>query len=209
MSSVDANLSRFVWEKLTSPIGESERPSIDTFMMYHDEIFVSYAYYALLGRAADQGGMRYYIARLRQGKSRFSVLAQLVASDETRQDWADIPGLAAALDRYRKSRKWAGWFKFRRDSELSIMPWARQARIFQNGMEAQTQYLRFVTEKMENQNRRNSELLALSSTYSKNQNSENSGSIAHFYIPTPRTIDDIREQDVPNEIIMVVGRLNR
>lgn len=71
--------------------------------------FVAAAYELLLGRPADPEGMAYYVARLRVGYSKMSVLHQL-ASGET-NDAHRLPGLGTALSRYRMGRTpLLGWF---------------------------------------------------------------------------------------------------
>ena len=68
------------------------------------------AYELLLDRRADESGRDYYIARLRSGYSKLSVVSQLSRSDEARRG-AGVAGLGTALRRYRMGR-WpiVGWF---------------------------------------------------------------------------------------------------
>ena len=209
MNSADAHFVRYFREKLKSPLSADDLSSVDAFMKYHDEMFVTYAYNVLFGREPDPVGMRYYVDRLRGGKSRISILNQMVRAHEVRPDWESVPGLAAALDQYRKSNKWTGWFRFRQNLELSVAQWARQARIYQNSMEAQAQSFRYVAERLEVEYHKSSEVLGKISADLNDLGSEDAERLVDFCSLTPRKIDEVRERDVPGEITMVVARLKR
>lgn len=77
------------------------------------EDFVHAAYHLVLGRAPDEAGLCYYVARLRIGYSKFSVLSELGTSHEAR-GWDALPALSQAIRRYQMGR-WpiVGWM-FRR-----------------------------------------------------------------------------------------------
>jgi hypothetical protein len=77
--------------------------SLPGLLSLQNEDFVEAAYEAVLGREADPAGRAYYVARLRTGYSKFSVLHQLRGSGESSQTTA-IPGLSRALLRYRLGR---------------------------------------------------------------------------------------------------------
>jgi len=62
----------------------------------NDQQFVSDAYLALLGRAADEGGLGSYTDLLLDGKSRVEVLVDLQRSAEGKANRVDVVGLAPA-----------------------------------------------------------------------------------------------------------------
>jgi hypothetical protein len=113
--------------------------SFEDLMGLHDEEFVQAAYPIIMGRRADPAGLKYYSCRLRGGFSRFSVIDQLCRSPDARQDWVTNPGLKLAVNRYRKSRKLAGWRLALKDPELGRAPRHRRARVLQNSFGAQQQ----------------------------------------------------------------------
>lgn len=80
------------------------RPSITLaeLMSLNGPEFVSTAYETVLGRPADPDGMAYYVARLRTGYSKMSVLHQLASGEASEVD--QVPGLRKALSRYGKGR---------------------------------------------------------------------------------------------------------
>jgi glycosyltransferase involved in cell wall biosynthesis len=75
--------------------------SLDELLSHHDERFVHSSYYTLLGRAPDPEGMRYYVARLRDGISKVEILAQLSLGGEGKARKVNITGLNAATRYYR------------------------------------------------------------------------------------------------------------
>ena len=84
--------------------------TLDQLLSYHDEEFIHGAYQTLLGRAPDSDGMQYYLGRIRNGISKLEIVAQLVSSDEGKRYRAQIPGLHAELDRYKKQKRpVVGW----------------------------------------------------------------------------------------------------
>ena len=72
--------------------------------MLYDESFVSAAYWTILGREPDPVGMEYFLGLLRSGVSKIRILYELYLSDEGRSNPPMLPGLAAALRRYRRTR---------------------------------------------------------------------------------------------------------
>lgn len=77
--------------------------SLAGLLSLQNEDFVEAAYEAVLGRDSDPVGRAYYIARLRTGYSKLSVLHQLRGSGEPQHGPA-TPGLSRALFRYRLGR---------------------------------------------------------------------------------------------------------
>lgn len=78
--------------------------TLDELLALHDQQFVRCAYLTLFGRAADPQGLQYYTARLRAGHAKLGVLRQLCKSAEARTQAARLPGLQAALARYRRGQ---------------------------------------------------------------------------------------------------------
>jgi len=77
--------------------------SLAGLLSLQNEEFVDSAYDAILGRDPDDEGRAYYVARLRTGYSKLSVLGQLRSSDEPLLG-PGVPGLARAISRYRLGR---------------------------------------------------------------------------------------------------------
>jgi hypothetical protein len=71
----------------------------------HDEDFITASYEMLLGRPADDSGTAYYLARLRTGYSKLSILQQLLSSAESQHRSHNILGLDKMLARYRLSQR--------------------------------------------------------------------------------------------------------
>lgn len=84
---------------------ESDGPitSVPRLLAPHDRQFIHLAYQALLGRSPDPEGEAYYLARLRAGVHKLTILKQLRQSDE---GLAFIPGVAG-LDRAIRRHGWA------------------------------------------------------------------------------------------------------
>jgi O-antigen biosynthesis protein len=66
--------------------------------------FVERAYRTLLKRAADRQGREYYLAKLLSGAPKIEILLEIAKSTEARRAAVKIPGLAAAIGRYRLAR---------------------------------------------------------------------------------------------------------
>jgi Domain of unknown function (DUF4214) len=77
--------------------------SLVGLLSLHDDEFVDAAYLAVLGRDPDAEGRAYYLARVRTGYSKLSVLNQLRASGEP-HNGANVRGLSSGLRRYRLGR---------------------------------------------------------------------------------------------------------
>jgi hypothetical protein len=87
--------------------------SLTELLSLQNEDFVDAAYAAVLGRDPDKEGRAYYLARLRTGYSKLSVLFQLHGSGEL-SGAPRVLGLSRALIRYRMARlPLVGWL-FRR-----------------------------------------------------------------------------------------------
>ena len=95
----------------------STTQNIDQLLELNDAIFVEGAYQALLGRAPDLEGMRYYLDRLRAGHAKAEIIAQIAASPETRSRGTDLPGLREVASTYKKTRFWL-WGIFGRSSRI-------------------------------------------------------------------------------------------
>lgn len=121
--------------------GHASFTNYNDLMGLFDDLFVKAVYPLLLGRKADDVGIRYYCARLRRGHSRLSVIDQMIRSPEARQDWPELPGLQKAIEEYRKSRRVGGWKLALRDPELGRLPGHRRARALANAFGAQQQVL--------------------------------------------------------------------
>lgn len=67
----------------------------------HDREFIHTAYVALLGRAPDREGERYYLGLLRSGSHKLSILRQLRLSPEGRTFIPGVAGLDRAIKRHR------------------------------------------------------------------------------------------------------------
>jgi hypothetical protein len=75
--------------------------SLDELLTYHDADFIHCAYITLLGRAPDPEGIRYYLGRIRAGRSKTALIAQLASSVEAKHYNANVVGLNQVLSRYR------------------------------------------------------------------------------------------------------------
>jgi hypothetical protein len=63
------------------------------------ETFVRWAYVTLLGRQADPDGLRFYLRRMMEGKTKVSVLKQISRSPEGVAYGARLKGLQGAIRR--------------------------------------------------------------------------------------------------------------
>ena len=89
---------------VTSPKNPIVATTLDELLACHDQHFVRSAYQTLLGREPDPEGLAYYLGRLRAGYSKMRILAQLRLSDEGKTRKTHLPGLDAALQRYRRGQ---------------------------------------------------------------------------------------------------------
>jgi hypothetical protein len=75
---------------------QAEPRDANELLALHDATFVRAAYRSLLGRPADDEGMRFYVGRLRAGVSKDQVVLELADSPEaTQRGEFTLPGLQA------------------------------------------------------------------------------------------------------------------
>jgi tetratricopeptide (TPR) repeat protein len=84
--------------KIEKPV---ESYSVRHLLTMHGEAFLSEAYRMLLGRQPDAEGKAYYLSRLRNGKSKLEVIAQLHNSPEGQAYPTQLKGLNDALRRHK------------------------------------------------------------------------------------------------------------
>ncbi|MBB5985034.1 glycosyltransferase [Sphingobium lignivorans] len=58
---------------------------LETLLSFDDEVFVRLAYWALLGREVDSGGLSIYLRRIRKGEDKLRLLRELASSAEGRK----------------------------------------------------------------------------------------------------------------------------
>jgi chromosome segregation ATPase len=80
--------------------------NINQLLELNDAAFVEGAYQALLGRAADPEGMRYYLGRLRAGYDKTGIIAQIAMSAEMRPTEKKKPSLQEAIASTKNARHW-------------------------------------------------------------------------------------------------------
>jgi len=68
---------------------------VDTLLALHDERFVRQAYLLVLGREADDDGLRNYLAQVRRGVDKAGIVAELALSGEGRKAPRRLAGLDA------------------------------------------------------------------------------------------------------------------
>ena len=94
------------------PDEKKEIKNIEDLLELYGEPFVCEVYRILLGRDPDPEGLAYYLKRLRRGKSKIAILAQIKSSKEARSIKANLPGMNAAIRRYKWSQlPFIGWIK--------------------------------------------------------------------------------------------------
>lgn len=84
------------------PIDDGPITSVAQLLAPHDRSFIHAAYRSVLGRPPEPEGEAYYLARLRGGAHKLSILKQLRRSPEGR---TFVPGVAG-LDRAIKRQIW-------------------------------------------------------------------------------------------------------
>ena len=99
-----ASQIKSIQQSLSQPEGSTAPSNLDELFLLYDESFVSAAYWTILGREPDPVGMEYFLGLLRSGVSKIRILYELYLSDEGRSNPPMLPGLAAALRRYRRTR---------------------------------------------------------------------------------------------------------
>jgi predicted nucleic acid-binding Zn-ribbon protein len=89
-------------EEVVVAVQEAMRAVNITDLLARDDAeFIGSAYKTILEREPDPEGARHYLSRLRSGWPKLSILMQLRDSEEGRQVAALLPGLDAAILRYR------------------------------------------------------------------------------------------------------------
>jgi SAM-dependent methyltransferase len=91
--------------QLAFEVKPNGRYTLGDLLQYHDENFVRIAYQALLRRAPDEGGLKAYLALLRNGAAKVEVLGWLSDSPEGRSNGVHVDGLRLAL-LVRKIGRW-------------------------------------------------------------------------------------------------------
>jgi hypothetical protein len=76
-------------------------PAIGALLTLPDELFVTGAYQALLGRSPDSEGLKNYVAQVREGHDKADILAAIASSPEGRAKSQDRPALSAEIARHR------------------------------------------------------------------------------------------------------------
>ncbi len=89
--------------------------SLDELCSFPGANFVRCAFVTILGRRADPSGEAYYLAQLRAGVAKLTIINNLRMSAEGREYDPGIAGLDRALKKHRSAnRKWIGpivrWF---------------------------------------------------------------------------------------------------
>jgi hypothetical protein len=110
--------------------------SLDKLLAYDGQQLIRCAYLTILGREPDPQGRVYYQQRLRNGIDKIQIVAQLYLSKEGRKKNRDIPGLKAAVKRYKRSRyPFVGWLFRRRVSRLERKLMGIENQIYMLGEE--------------------------------------------------------------------------
>jgi predicted SAM-dependent methyltransferase len=73
--------------------------NLEDLLLCNDREFIESAYRLILMRRADDGGLQFYLARLRSGVGKVQILAELSTSDEARVRGAVVQGLRSRLRR--------------------------------------------------------------------------------------------------------------
>lgn len=81
---------------LDSPIN-----TVDDILLRQDTAFIHAAYYALLKRTPDEGGITHYRQQLRMGVEKIQILSQIYQSKEAKYHAVQLPGLKKALRKHR------------------------------------------------------------------------------------------------------------
>lgn len=114
----------------------SEALSITTLnelLASNGQQFVRSAFQTILGREPDPEGLAYYLTRLRAGYSKMRTVQQLRMSKEGYANEARLPGLDAAISRYRRGHYIAiGWLFRLIDGTESNHPIERKLRAIEN-----------------------------------------------------------------------------
>lgn len=88
--------SNTIMKPLDTPIN-----NIDDILLRQDTAFIHAAYYILLKRSPDEGGMTHYRHQLRMGVEKIQILSQISQSKEAKYHAVQLPGLKKALRKHR------------------------------------------------------------------------------------------------------------
>jgi predicted SAM-dependent methyltransferase len=114
----------------------SRTPDLKALLHFQGTKFVEAAYWAILKRAPESDGLKYYLTRLRRGARKLQILGELRSSKEARTAGAEIPGLRAALRMQRLSKvpllgRLAGFgFKLEGDSDIEVRTRIAEQQVF-------------------------------------------------------------------------------
>jgi hypothetical protein len=75
--------------------------AIEALLKLQDKLFVTAAYQVIFVRNPDPGGLDNYVARVRAGDDKTSILIELAQSPEGRMSLRERPGLSKAIARCR------------------------------------------------------------------------------------------------------------
>ena len=78
--------------------------TFEQLLSYQDECFIRAAYQALLGRAPDNAGLRYYLASVRAGARKLEILSQFELSAEGQARQERIATLDKAISSHQRLR---------------------------------------------------------------------------------------------------------
>jgi hypothetical protein len=107
--------------------------TLDELLACNGQKFVRSAFQTILGREPDPEGLAYYIARLRAGYSKMRTVQQLRLSKEGFANEVRLPGLDAAISRYKRGQYIAvGWLFRLFDGTESNHPTQRKLRGMEN-----------------------------------------------------------------------------
>lgn len=107
---------------------------------FADLDFIRCAFVTMLGRQSDPDGEAHFLACLRRGDTKLSILRALRLSDEGRRHDPGIAGLDRALKRDRAARRrWTGWLVRLFTGAEGNSAVERQLRSLRNAVEAERQ----------------------------------------------------------------------
>jgi hypothetical protein len=87
-----------------SPRASGPVSSAEHLLSLYDEEFVRSVYQTLLGRSADESGLRNYLTQVRQGVAKSDVVVEVATSEEGRRANVQLPGLAELVRARRQAR---------------------------------------------------------------------------------------------------------
>jgi FkbM family methyltransferase len=82
----------------------SAAPTLEALLRYQDWFFIECAYLTILQRSSDPAGLDHYLARLRAGAPKVQILAEISESLEALSKNVVVPGLRAAVRKYKLAR---------------------------------------------------------------------------------------------------------